>query len=285
MEPAARPVEAGARSLPSANGAFRPLRQMNLRSLRGPLLSAATVLLVLLVWLLLTDVFHLVRPIVLPGPSDIASEVSRLIEKGYTNKPMWFHIRASLFRTFTGLLLGLAVGIPVGLLVGYYWFAAAIFSPFLGALRPIPPIAFIPLVVLYFGIGEFPKILLIFMAALWYVTLNTAAGVKSVPGDLMRAGRNLGLAQRQVFAHVILPSALPYIMTGVKTATAVSWAIVVAAELVAAQQGLGYMVMDAATFFRVSDVYIGIALIGMIGLLLEGLISIAESRLLHWRGK
>lgn len=265
--------------------AYGRLGQIRLRSLRGPLISLTTILLVLVVWILVTDVFHLVRPIVLPGPRDIIEELGRLIERGYTNKPLWFHIRASLFRTLTGLLLGLAVGIPLGLLVGYYWFVSAIFTPFLGALRPIPPIAFIPLVVLYFGIGEFSKIILIFMAALWYVTLNTAAGVKSVPSDLMRAGRNLGLGQRQIFTHVILPSSLPYIMTGVKTATAVSWAIVVAAELVAAQQGLGYMVMDAATFFRVSDVYIGIALIGMIGLLLEIMISVAESRLLHWRGK
>jgi NitT/TauT family transport system permease protein len=95
----------------------------------------------------------------------------------------------------------------------------------------------------------------------------------------------MGLRGWQLFAHVIFPSSLPYIMTGIKTATAVSWAIVVAAELVAAQRGLGYMVMDAATFFRVTDVYIGIILIGMIGLFLEIVTSVAESRLLHWRGK
>jgi ABC-type nitrate/sulfonate/bicarbonate transport system permease component len=243
------------------------------------------ILIVLLTWFLITDVFGLVRPIVLPSPSNVLEEVGRLLEKGYTNKPLWIHVRASLFRTFTGLILGLVVGIPLGLLVGYYWWASAIFSPFLSALRPIPPIAFIPLVVLYFGIGEFSKILLIFMAALWYVALNTSAGVKSVPSDLMRAGLNMGLNQWQLFLYVIFPSSLPYIMTGIKTSTAVSWAIVVAAELVAAQEGLGYMVMDAATFFRVTDVYIGIALIGMIGILLEALTMIAESRLLHWRGK
>lgn len=252
---------------------------------RGLLVSLVTVMFVLLLWFLVTDVFELVRPIVLPSPSDMAAEFGKLVEKGYTGQPLWNHIRASLFRTFTGLLAGLAVGIPLGLLVGYYWFVSAVFSPFLGILRPIPPIAFIPLVVLYFGIGEFSKILLIFMAALWYVTLNTAAGVKAVPNDLMRAGRNMGLKGWQLFAHVIFPSALPYIMTGIKTATAVSWAIVVAAELVAAQSGLGYMVMDAATFFRVTDVYIGIILIGMIGLLLELLTGLAEHRLLHWRGK
>lgn len=252
---------------------------------RGLTVSIVTVLLVLLLWFLATDVFELVRPVVLPSPTDLATEFTELLEEGYTGQPLWEHVRASLFRTFTGLFLGLAVGIPLGLLVGYYWVASAIFSPFLGILRPIPPIAFIPLVVLYFGIGEFSKILLIFMAALWYVTLNTAAGVKAVPTDLMRAAQNMGLRGWQLFAHVIFPSSLPYIMTGIKTATAVSWAIVVAAELVAAQRGLGYMVMDAATFFRVTDVYIGIILIGMIGLFLEIVTSVAESRLLHWRGK
>ena len=263
----------------------RRLSPRRWRAVRGPLVSAAAILVVFLIWYLVTDGFKLVRPIILPSPRTVLNEAIHLFRDGYTGKPMWMHIESSLVRTMTGLIVGIVLGIPLGLLVGYSWIASAIFSPFLGALRPIPPIAFIPLAVLYFGIGEFSKILLIFMAAFWYVTLNTAAGVKSVPSDQIRAGVNLGLNRWQLFAHVMLPSSLPFIMTGIKTATAVSWAIVVAAELVAAQQGLGYMVMDAATFFRVTDVYIGIALIGMIGLFLEILTNAAESRLLHWRGK
>ncbi len=269
----------------SDSGSLLRLSPRRWRAVRGPLVSGAAILLVFLIWYLVTDVFKLVRPIVLPSPRTVLDETIHLFRDGYTGKSMWIHIESSLMRTMTGLILGILLGIPLGLLVGYSWVASAIFSPFLGALRPIPPIAFIPLAVLYFGIGEFSKILLIFMAAFWYVTLNTAAGVKSVPNDLVRAGINLGLNRSQLFARVMLPSSLPFIMTGIKTATAVSWAIVVAAELVAAQQGLGYMVMDAATFFRVTDVYIGIALIGMIGLFLEILTSVAENRLLHWRGK
>ncbi|MFV2043718.1 MAG: ABC transporter permease [Anaerolineales bacterium] len=239
----------------------------------------------LLTWFLVTDVFELVRPLVLPSPTDVVTEMGVLLEKGYTRKPLWVHIRASLYRTFSGLLLGIVIGIPLGLVIGYYWYASAIFSPFLSAFRPIPPIAFIPLVILYFGIGEFSKIVLIFMAALYYVTLNTTAGVKAVPKDLMRAGINLGLNQRQLFVSVMLPASMQFIMTGIKTATAISWAILVAAELIAAQEGLGYMVMDAATFFRVTDVYIGIFMIGAIGLLLELITTTAENRLLHWRGR
>ena len=146
-------------------------------------------------------------------------------------------------------------------------------------------IAFIPLVILYFGIGEFPKILLIGAAAFWYVVLNTSNGVRSVPVDLVRAALNLGVRRDQLFFRVIFPAALPHVMTGIKTATALSWAIVVAAELVAAQEGLGYLIMDAATFFRVPYVYLGIIIIGVIGLLLEVVTVAIENRVLHWRGR
>jgi NitT/TauT family transport system permease protein len=123
------------------------------------------------------------------------------------------------------------------------------------------------------------------MAALWYVVLNASAGVRAVPQDLLRAAQNLGLTRAQIFRHVIFWAALPNIMTGVKTATAISWAIVVAAELIAAQAGLGFMVMDAATFFRVPDVYIGIIIIGLIGLTLEAITRALEVSLLHWQGR
>jgi NitT/TauT family transport system permease protein len=126
---------------------------------------------------------------------------------------------------------------------------------------------------------------LIFLAALYYVVLNASAGVRTVPQDLIRAGQNLGLTPAQLFSKVIFWASLPHIMTGIKTATAVSWAIVVAAELIAAQAGLGFMVMDATTFFRVPNVYIGIIIIGAIGVTLEVITYSLDRRLLHWMGK
>lgn len=249
------------------------------------LLSVFTVIVVLILWYLITSVFNLVDPFILPSPRIILAEFQTLVSKGYTGVPLSTHIGVSLIRTFIGLGLGIAIGIPVGLLIGYNRVFSAIISPFISFLRPIPPIAFIPLMILYFGIGEFPKIALIFLAAFWYIVLNTSSGVKSVPNDLLRAGRNLGLSGFQLFAHVILPAAMPHIVTGIKTATAISWAIVVAAELIAAQSGLGYIIMDAAIFFRLTDVYIGIALIGIIGVILEGITTLFENKLLHWRGK
>jgi ABC-type nitrate/sulfonate/bicarbonate transport system permease component len=177
------------------------------------------------------------------------------------------------------------VGTPIGLLVGHSRAASAILEPFFSLLRPMPAIAFIPLVILYFGIGEFSKIALIFFTSMLHMILHASAGVRAVPRELLRVADNFGLQKGDLFLHVILPAALPHIMTGIRTTTAISWALVVAAELVGAQAGLGYMVMDAATFFRIPDLYIGIILIGLIGFAIELAERRLENRLLHWRGR
>ena len=161
----------------------------------------------------------------------------------------------------------------------------AILSPFLAVLRPIPVIAYIPLAILWFGIGEFSKVLLISVTSFLYMTVNTAAGVKAVPEDVIRAALSLGASRLQLFAYVIFPESLPYIFAGIRVGAAVSWAVVVSAELIAAQQGLGYLIMDAATFFRIPAVYVGITLIGIIGFAIDRLISFAERRLVHWSAR
>jgi NitT/TauT family transport system permease protein len=226
-----------------------------------------------------------IDPLVLPAPLPVLKNLWHLVTVGYAEKTFWDHIGMSLFRTTTGFLSGLILGIPTGLLMGYSATAYAILSPVFGFIRPIPPIAFIPLVILYFGIGEFSKIVLIGAAAFWYTVLNSCSGVRSVPQDLIRAALNLGVNKRQLFLHVMVPASTPYIFTGIKTAVALSWAIVVAAELVAAQEGIGYIIMDAATFFNIPFVYIGIGIIGLIGLGLEMSVVKVEKRVLHWLGK
>lgn len=248
------------------------------------LLSVATGALLFGLWWMVTNLGW-VDPITLPSPHVMLDTATTFVSKGYAGSSAFDHLAASVLRTFTGLLGGIALGIPVGLLIGYYRVADAILGPIFSFIRPVPPIAFIPLAILYFGIGELPKILLIGAAAFWYVVLNTSNGVRAVPADLIRAALNLGVTAHQLMFRVILPASLPHIMTGVKTATALSWAIVVAAELVAAQSGLGYLIMDAATFFRVPYVYLGIIIIGLIGLGLEFLTNLLERRWLHWRGR
>jgi NitT/TauT family transport system permease protein len=227
----------------------------------------------------------IVDDLVLVSPRRLALEFAKLATEGYVGTPLYEHLFASLLRTTVGFIGGTALALPIGLAIGYSPVLYAILSPFLAVLRPIPVIAYIPLAILWFGIGEFSKIILITITSFLYMTVNTAAGVKAVPDDVLRAAESLGASKFQLFAHVILPESLPYIFAGLRIGAAVSWAVVVSAELIAAQQGLGYMIMDAATFFRIPAVYVGIVLIGAIGFSIDKLISLAERRLVHWSAR
>lgn len=247
-------------------------------------ISVLAVALALVAWLTATE-GGFVGVKVLPSPIVIAHELWTLLVEGYAGTPLYQHLYASLLRTFVGFGCGAALAIPVGLAIGYNPFLYAVLSPFLAMLRPIPVIAYIPLVILWFGIGEFSKILLIALTSFLYISVNAAAGVKSVSIDLIRAAQSLGVTRRQLFLHVVLPESLPYIFAGLRIGAAVSWAVVVAAELVAAQRGLGYLIMDAATFFRIPSVYVGIVLIGAIGFMIDRGIGLAERKLVHWHGR
>jgi ABC-type nitrate/sulfonate/bicarbonate transport system permease component len=248
------------------------------------LASFGSVLGGLVLWTVLVD-SGLISTRFTPTPFEILQEFNALIYNGYVGVPIYDHIAASLIRTLIGFCAAAIVGIPFGLLVGRMKLLEAAFVPWFAFLRPIPAIAFVPLVILWFGIGEFSKISVIFFSSFLYITVSTIAGVKSVPVQLLRAGYSLGAVDQKLFLHVILPAALPQIMVGLRLGSAISWTLVVAAELVAAQRGLGYMIMDASTFFRVKDVYVGLILIGVIGFLLESGIAVVEGRLVHWRGK
>jgi ABC-type nitrate/sulfonate/bicarbonate transport system permease component len=246
--------------------------------------SGLTIVALLAAWVIATMVFH-VSQLVLPSPETLFAEFGNLLSVGYAGKPLYVHIAMSLFRSLVGLVVGVVLAVPIGLWMGHNRTINAVLAPVFGFIRPIPPIAFIPLMILWFGIGELSKILLIFAASFNYTVLNSAAGMRAVPEQLLRKGRNLGLTRWQLFSSVMLPAAMPHIFTGIKVSTAVSWAIVVAAELIAAQAGLGFIIADAGTFFRIADVFIGIVIIGAIGLSLEFVISAIERRTLHWQGK
>ena len=251
----------------------------------GPaLVSVASVVVLLGVWYLVTET-RLVDRRFLVHPVDLVNQLGVLLTRGYMNTPLYVHFFASLSRTLTGYVLATLVAIPLGLVMGMNPFVRAAFAPLFAVLRPIPSIAYIPLVILWLGIGEPSKVLVIFLASFLYIVLNTTAGVATVSEGLKRAAANLGASPYQMFRYVIFPAALPSIFTGLKTGLAVSWAVVVAAELIAAQQGLGYMIMDAATFFRIPDVWIGVLLIGLIGLALATILDVVERRVVHWAGK
>lgn len=247
-------------------------------------LGTGIILLLLGIWLLITET-GIVQPLFLPSPITIIETLFILIVEGYNYIPMWQHVLASVLRALVGFGLAVILGVPLGLLMGYNKYMYAIFGPIFAFLRPIPPIAYVPLMVLWFGIGETSKVLMIFLAAFLYINLNCMNGIRTVPNLWLQAGRNLGLNHGKLFFRVIVPSAMPSIFTGIKTGLAVSWSILVAAELIVAQQGLGFMIMDAATFYRIPIVYVGVGLIGLIGVILDFTVSQLEKRILHWTGK
>ena len=246
--------------------------------------SIGAIVLLLVVWYLVSH-SSFIKPGYVPTPEELGKTFVDILRNGYQGQPLWQHMGISLFRTLTGFVLGVVVGVPIGLLSGYSRRAGAMISPIMAFIRPIPPIAFIPMAVLYFGLGELGKIVLIFFVSFNYVQANAQAGAANFPIAYRRAAESLGLTRMQTFYRIVMPGALLQIFTGLKVALALSWAVVVAAELVGAQSGLGFMISDAALLFRIPVVYIGVALIGVIGLLLNFTLNTAESRIVHWKGR
>jgi NitT/TauT family transport system permease protein len=244
----------------------------------------ASTLAIVCLWAILTNA-SIISPNSVPTPQTMIESFWEFFVSGYAGISPWETIGMSVGRAMGGLVIGLVIGIPLGLMMGYYAVVNAIFKPVVSFLRPIPALALIPLVVLFFGIGETAKVAVIAFAALLYGVLHSAAGASSVPENYLLLARSLGYSRGKIFFKVVFPSAAPFVFAGIRTATAIAWAVMVAAELIAASSGIGWMISDAANFYRLPFVYVGIILIGVVGLALETLLTLAETRLVHWTAK
>ncbi|QPC89944.1 ABC transporter permease subunit [Mesorhizobium sp. INR15] len=246
--------------------------------------SAATILAVLALWALSARL-QLVSPVFLPSPAAVWAKFILVARDGFVDATLLQHVVASLYRVFAALLVAIIIGVPVGLAIGISTVGRGIFDPLLEFLRPIPPLAYLPLIIIWFGIGEPSKILVIAIAMLAPVALSTAAGVRGVSQERINAARSLGATRTQVVRHVILPSALPSILTGLRIALGAGWSTLVAAELVAATRGLGFMIQSAAQFLVTDVVVMGILVIAIIAFALEFIIRRIERVLIPWAGR
>jgi taurine transport system permease protein len=226
-----------------------------------------------------------VPPLFLPSPLAVAGRFVSTLTAGFADATLLQHTEASVVRVLAALAFALLVGIPVGIGTGLSPLIRGIFDPVIETYRPIPPLAYLPLVVIWFGIGEGPKILLIFLAILPPVALSTAAGVRGVPLERINAALTLGANRFQVLRDVILPNALPDILVGTRIGLAVGWSTLVAAELVAATRGLGFMIQTASNFLVTDVVIVGILTIAAIAFAMEFVMRLAERRLTPWKGK
>ena len=225
------------------------------------------------------------EPIWLPSPEAVVTRIGEIASAGFRGSTLWEHLGYSLFRVVVGFFFGALVGIPLGYAMGLSNWFRGWFDPIVEFMRPVPPLALIPLVIIWAGIGETGKIILLFLAALWIMAIAARSGVSGVKISKVHAAYSLGASKAQIMRHVIVPNSLPEIFTGARVAMGVCWGTVVAAELVAAEQGAGMMIMVASKFQNTDIVIMGIILIGIIGFGIDMLMRWAERLLVPWKGK
>jgi NitT/TauT family transport system permease protein len=215
----------------------------------------------------------------LPSPVQVVSRFFLLIDSGL----IITDITASLRRVLIGFTVGTLVAIPIGFLMGWYWIARGLIEPYVQFFRTIPPLAIIPLAIVLLGIGEEPKILVIFLGAFFACVIATFQGVVNVDKTLINAATVLGAKDGSIFFRVVVPSSAPFILVGMRLGLGSSWATLVAAELIAAQEGLGFRMQQAQLYYQLDTIFVGLLLIGFLGLAMDRMLLFAEKKLTSWQ--
>jgi NitT/TauT family transport system permease protein len=241
----------------------------NVERIALPLLTAIAIL---AVW---TLAVNLTGTKIFPPPLAVVRAIATLAEKSL----LWRYIGDSLARVFAGYLAGIVVGVPLGFLLGWYAPLARAVNPLIQMLRPISPLAWMPLAVIWFGVSNAAPIFLIFLASLFPIVVAAMNGVRNVPPMYLQAGRNFGLSTPQLMIRVIAPAVLPRIVVGLRLAFGIAWVVLVAAEMIAVDSGLGYLIIDARNAGKRYDLVVaGMLLIGLLGLVLDSLFARAVWR-------
>jgi taurine transport system permease protein len=226
-----------------------------------------------------------IKPLFLPSPQDVINAFLELLDKGFTGSSFWEHTWISTARVFGAFVLACLIGIPLGIAMGVSPLARGIFDPPIEFYRPIPQLAYLPLMIIWFGIEETSKVLLIFLSVFAPVALGARAGVKSAAIEQIHAAYSFGATRWQVIRQVILPAAMPEIITAMRIGIGFGWTTLVAAEMVASTAGLGYMVLSASKFLQTATVIMGIIVIAAIAYAFDHLMRFVERRVVPWKGR
>ena len=233
---------------------------------------------VLLVWQLIVWSGRISEQL-LPSPVQVFTTFSDLLAR----HGLLGDLGASVTRVLTGVFIGVILAIPAGFGLGWYRGVRVFFEPLLNFMRGLPPIALVPLVVVYLGIGELARTVVLVYAAFFAATIVIYEGVAGLEPIYIRAAQSLGANGREIFGRVVLPQTLPHVLTALRVALGVAWATLVAAELVAAQRGLGALIQNASNFFQIRTVFVGIMMIGMTALLMDRGLRAFIARFVAWR--
>ena len=245
------------------------------------ILGTVSVVLFLAVWELVGNVYQWINPLFMSAPSLILKAAIELFRSG----EIWNDLYVSGVEFFWGFILSVVVGIPFGIAVGWYKRAAYIFDPFVNAMNATPRVALLPLIIIWLGIGILSKVGIIFLGSVFPLMINTRDGVKTTPVNLLNAAKSFGASQWQIFGSVVLPSTLPFILTGLRLAVGRALIGVFVGELYAATAGIGFMVTVAGATFQTDKVFVGILIFIIVGLVGTDALDRVERRFDKWRPK
>ncbi len=247
-------------------------------------ISLVSVAVGLALWQALSG-FGILPPALLPSIPQVLRAGMAVATEGFQGVTLLEDVEVSLLRVGAGFLMAVVIGVPLGLWIGTSRFVESALDPYIQFLRPLPPLGYYTLLIVWFGIGDASKVILLFLTGLPVIVVSSAAGVRSVDRDLLLATSSLGLSGFQLFRFVVFPACLPAIFTGMRLALGATFGSLVAAELIAAESGLGWLILTASNYVRTSIVFSGIIVIGIIALILDHGVVLIERKLVPWAGK
>ena len=247
-------------------------------------ITVTAVLVLFFIWWFVTRI-SLVNTRLIPRPASVWKAFLDILQRGYKNNTLSTHLFASLGRLLAAFAGAAVLGVPIGLICGFHPRIGAVIEPFIEFFRPLPPLAYYVLLVLWLGIGNASKIVLLLFACLPPIFVACAAATRRVPEDYINSALSLGATKQQVFRHIIFFYCLPETLTGMRTAFGVGYTTLISAEMVAAVSGLGWMVLDAQRNMRNDVIFVGIFIMGITGILMDRLLRFAEKKIAPWAGK
>lgn len=247
-------------------------------------LTIGTIIVILVLWYVITAT-GLFSETIIPSPKSVIESFIKIVTQGYKGHSLAEHLLTSMKRLLWAYFLVVVTAVPLGLLSGYNSKIRAVLDPIVEFYRPLPPLAYYTILVLWMGIDESSKFALLYLAGFAPVYIACVAGVVRIKSDYINGAYTLGANKWQIFFYVVFPAALTDVFTGLRTALGVEYTTLVAAEMVAATAGMGWLVLDASNYLRSDIVFMGVIIMGITGILLDKIIRIIESKIVHWKGK